>query len=42
MRKIYKQATVEFIEFDKQDAILASVVVGDGDNAFSDEFDDLI
>lgn len=42
MKKIYKPLTVEFLEYNKQDVIMASVVFGSGDNAITDDFDDLL
>ena len=40
MKKQYQTTTVEFNEFNKNDAILASVL-GNSDNTITDDFDDL-
>ena len=42
MKKIYKPLTVEFLQFSNQDAIMASVVFGSGDNSITDDFGEIL
>ncbi len=41
MKKVYKTLKFEFIEFKTDNVIMSSVVLGDGDNSITDDFEDL-
>lgn len=42
MKKIYEQADIEFLEFKQCDVVLASILIGTGDNILTDDYDELL